>query len=114
MMGFRDVTWLADDLAGVYLLYWSDELLYVGKSLHIASRVRTHKESKIIHFNRVLIQLCGRKKMDALEYKLITQFKPPYNKAGVKDPYVEVPADFDLEALGLIPKVQAPKFKFLQ
>lgn len=62
---------------GVYLLYRGDEVVYVGRSLNVSSRVPQHQVDK--EFDRAQALPCDPEELDTLEALLIYAFEPQYN-----------------------------------
>lgn len=75
---------LNSSLVGIYFLFQDQELVYVGQSFSIYSRIGTHCADREKVFNRVAIILCDVSELDALETQYIFKFKPKFNK---KIPY---------------------------
>lgn len=75
----QDVTHWTRDICGVYFLYLNDELVYIGQSTHIPSRVRTHAKIGKIRFNKVMATYCLKEELNALEHRLLQQHKPREN-----------------------------------
>lgn len=74
----QDVTHYMRDICGVYLLYLNEEIVYIGKSTHVPSRIRVHAKGKI-RFNRVMVAYCLEAELDKLEHKLLQLHKPVEN-----------------------------------
>jgi len=64
-------------LCGVYFLIKDREIIYVGQSVNIASRIQTHSATKT--FDCYSYALCNREELNALETKYIMFFKPKLN-----------------------------------
>lgn len=65
----------------VYKLYKGDSVVYVGRTLQLSSRIKTHRSNK--DFDRVTYVTCDTKEdMNNLEGFLIQQLNPPLNKSG--------------------------------
>lgn len=102
MDGLCDMTHLAEDKCGVYLLCWNEIVVYVGKSTHLPSRLRTHRQQKKIKFNRILARFCLMREMNGIEFTLINKYQPKHNVRDMEyAPLIEV---LDLAALGLRPR----------
>lgn len=67
-------------LCGVYFLVSGDEVIYVGQSRDIASRVETHQRDK--DFDAVAYIECDPAELNAVESDYIAQFSPRLNKGG--------------------------------
>ena len=89
--GFFDVSHVLK--AGVYLLLWKGEIVYVGQSVKPCARIATHvvqrgksrkqswgsKALPAMKFDSVQIRPCMLGELDALEKELIERFQPKYN-----------------------------------
>lgn len=99
MDGFVDISFVVDKQCAVYILYLNQQLVYIGKTTNIIQRVRQHRAHGKIKFNRVLVQFCSKHELDGLEFTLISEHKPPYNKTRIgPKPSIKI----DLESLGFI------------
>lgn len=63
---------------GIYFLIKDSEIVYVGQSIHIHGRVKTHQKDK--EFDRVFFVGCTRDELNQLEAKYIRQFEPRLNR----------------------------------
>lgn len=64
----------------IYLLYKSDELVYIGDTTQLRKRIYQHKYNGIIDFDHVLyIPLESRIARKQLESSLIIQYRPKHN-----------------------------------
>lgn len=63
----------------VYALWDKDEIVYIGKSVRLQSRIDQHAGSskEFTHFS--FIELENEQEMDAVETKLIFELQPKYN-----------------------------------
>lgn len=87
------------DTCGVYFLVHQDEIVYVGQSLNIWSRIGTHVSSK--KFDRAAYIQVPREKLDLVESLYIHMLKPKLNGrigAGVVAPLAK---DELIKRLGL-------------
>lgn len=91
--GFFDVSRLLR--SGVYLLCWHGEVVYVGQSKKMLTRVYTHMNMylrkqrsgaflpripvKGIRFDEVLVQPCLASDLDRLEREMIVKYNPVFN-----------------------------------
>lgn len=71
--------------SGVYKLLHKHEIVYVGQSVDIGKRIRTHVNEKIIDFDRFSIIECSEEEMMSIETVLINKYNPVYNRV---DKYV--------------------------
>ena len=63
---------------GIYALMGEGELLYIGRSINIATRIENHKKDKI--FDSILSWGLPGEFQDYAERILLNAFKPPLNK----------------------------------
>jgi hypothetical protein len=64
---------------GIYFLFDGEDLVYVGQSNNVLSRVQTHA-AKSVQFDRYAVVECQLNELNELEGKYITQYKPKLNK----------------------------------
>lgn len=65
-------------LCGVYFLFAGDDLIYVGKSTNVESRVHSHTRSGVQFDSYALIE-CDESELADVETAYILRFKPPRN-----------------------------------
>ncbi len=96
--GFLDVGALLQ--AGIYILTWREEVVYVGQSKSLYSRIYSHRyywnkargkprrlstvpwmvdEVKAMKFDSVHIKSCAIGDLDRVERELIQKYNPRYN-----------------------------------
>ena len=91
--GFFDVSKILR--SGVYLLCWHGEVVYVGQSKKMLTRVYTHMNMylrkqrsgvflpripvKGIRFDEVLVHPCLASDLDRIEREMIAKYKPIFN-----------------------------------
>lgn len=90
--GFTDASTILR--AGVYALVYRSQVVYVGKSKNMLTRVYTHKSMwsakrsrnapkwipiKGVLFDEVHIQPCSLELIDSLEQAMIARYRPKYN-----------------------------------
>ena len=63
--------------SGIYFLCEDNELLYIGQSVNVASRISTHHHSG--KFNRVIFMAWPPDDLDNVEGALIRTLRPPLN-----------------------------------
>jgi excinuclease UvrABC nuclease subunit len=63
-------------VCGVYFLFKENELIYIGKSTNIYTRLGGHKDKK---FDRVTAVECDEANLGAIEYALIAAYQPKLN-----------------------------------
>lgn len=66
-----------DHLAGVYLLWLNDELVYVGQSINGTSRIMDHRKDKV--YNRYTWISVSLEELDDIERFFIKKYRPKYN-----------------------------------
>ncbi|CAB4126162.1 GIY-YIG nuclease superfamily [uncultured Caudovirales phage] len=66
--------------SGVYVLYDISDIIYVGKSVNVASRVKDHVREKRHLFDRVMVLPCAPEELDEFEGLLIRMLNPVKNR----------------------------------
>ena len=83
-------------MSGCYVLFWHDEIVYVGQSINLFARVNDHRngysrflrgkevsidkrQTRTIRFDHATLYFCPKEEMDGLERRLIAIHKPRYN-----------------------------------
>ncbi len=75
------------DVAGVYLLYHGGDVVYIGQSGNIRTRVLSH--SMLFPIDRIqIIEIPDKRERKILERQLIDQHRPFQNRVV---PFVDVP-----------------------
>lgn len=64
---------------GIYFLIQDDEIVYIGQSVHIPNRLKTHQGGEKV-FNKVFFVECSGNDLDELEKHYIRSFTPKLNK----------------------------------
>ena len=64
------------NVCGVYFLIKDSEIVYIGQSINIASRITQHRDKE---FDSVSYVACHRSELDILESLYILAYKPPLN-----------------------------------
>lgn len=64
---------------GVYFLILDGEIVYVGQSVCVWVRVRTHQNEGRIKFNRMAYVKCEKEKLNVLESLYIHCYQPKHN-----------------------------------
>lgn len=64
-------------LCGIYFLINQNDVVYIGQSVNIHSRIAQHKNNK--KFDKFSYIECGKPELSHLEVKYIKKFKPKYN-----------------------------------
>jgi len=71
-----DITKPLEMTCGVYLLYRSGSLIYIGQSMNVYARVTQHRDKA---FDKVMFIPCKREVLDVVESVLITTLRPELN-----------------------------------
>lgn len=71
---------LFSNRVGVYLLIDSGDVVYVGQSRNLASRVSSHIQSEEKDFDSVEFHECSEDELPEIEAMLIAMMKPKYNR----------------------------------
>lgn len=86
-----------ESLSGVYFLIDDqDEVVYVGQSVNVFSRIAAHAQTK--DFRCVSYIPCSLSQLDALESHYINKFKPKLNARHKNGDVIAPIHNFDLEA----------------
>jgi len=75
--GLQDITDVLDLRSGIYFLFLNDDVVYVGQSIKVSSRIHEHVYVK--DFNRVLFMKWPKSDLDRIEGALIRDIKPKLN-----------------------------------
>lgn len=68
---------------GVYFLIKGDDIVYVGKSIDIHDRIKTHikdKDKPFDYYSYIVLNNYEEKELYILESKYILKYRPLYNK----------------------------------
>lgn len=68
-----------DEFCGVYFLIYRREVVYVGSSVHVLHRVRTHQRSEKGFFTHWAFVECEEQSLDAVERAYILALRPRLN-----------------------------------
>jgi predicted house-cleaning noncanonical NTP pyrophosphatase (MazG superfamily) len=71
------------DACGVYFLIKDDEIVYIGQSINIASRVASHKDKD---FDSMSFVACQKEELDILESLYILAYQPALNGSSAVGP----------------------------
>jgi len=74
-----------DQTCGIYFLLKDTEILYVGQSVCVFSRIRAHDNERRIKFDRIAWVECKKEHLDTLESLYIHLFKPVMNGSSGHD-----------------------------
>ncbi len=66
-------------ISGIYLLICNHEVVYIGQTLNVESRLKAHKIDKV--FDRYHFFKCDVDKLNFFEEELIDRFRPKYNRS---------------------------------
>lgn len=75
------------DITGVYFLIDNDEIVYVGQSLNVYSRISAHKKDK--DFDKVFVIKCQKEELTEIERYYILLLRPKHNKTHNPDKWAE-------------------------
>lgn len=101
------------ELAGVYIIYWQSEILYVGEALNInrrhignshqvgwdTARMKIRERQQFVAYYLCNQPLNVGAWLKTYETKLIEILKPSLNKRVVKKGLLEVPSNFTVQLL---------------
>jgi excinuclease UvrABC nuclease subunit len=74
----------ARSLVGVYFLFSHEEIVYVGKSIDILARIRTHAgKGPEWGLSGFAFVECKPDQLSNLEQRYIYKYRPKFNKIGV-------------------------------
>lgn len=81
---------LFEDKVGVYFLYKDDDIVYIGQSINIGNRIRSHKRGKggykkFTHYSYLPLKTEDLNNTEAI---LIYNFLPIHNKVMHKNDFV--------------------------
>lgn len=66
--------------SGIYFMYMDEELVYIGQSINISSRIINHYRENTKVFNKVFFIKVDADSLLSVERDLIKKFNPKYNK----------------------------------
>jgi len=91
------------NIHGVYILYLDKNIIYIGDSINIGSRLKAHIFSNSSSKKEVtkvdIIRFKDDENSLEVEAQLITEFKPKYNKSNGNARYFSLPKNFDVDEL---------------
>ena len=77
-----------EEICGVYFLLHMGEVVYIGQSVNVRTRVSAHQknygEKKPMKFDDVRVVRADHHDLDLLEMLFITKYRPRYNVIGNK------------------------------
>ena len=78
-----------ESLCGVYHIIRDGQVVYVGQTVNVFSRISTWRSGKFSdeHFDAVEFFPCEIEELNDLEESHIRQLQPPLNAQGVTSPY---------------------------
>ena len=91
----------------VYFLIDNDDVVYVGQSRSLASRIETHQKNKI--FNRSVYLPCPEENLNDVESSLIRKLRPKYNLSQVSGALLDVHKN-SLNKIGMSEGEQSESF----
>lgn len=68
-----------DYVCGIYFLLSNDEIVYVGQSQSVLTRIAAHHQAKEKVFNRIFVIECKPVELNHLEALYIDKYKPRHN-----------------------------------
>ena len=71
---------IPERIAGIYLLYYEREIVYVGQSVNLITRIRSHADEGRKNFDAVGIIRVPLEYLDDVETAFIRVFEPRYNR----------------------------------
>lgn len=69
-------------ICGVYFLFEKDDIVYIGQSKNILTRINYHKQFKWDRFS--FVEMKEGRRLRELEHKYISALKPKHNKKSNK------------------------------
>lgn len=94
---------IPEDRGGCYLLRHMGEVVYVGQSSDVLSRMEGHKDKV---FDSVEMVWCGKGERDDREKALIQEFKPKYNSHFLKTlPKYTANRQVKTKSISILPEV---------
>lgn len=102
--------------SAVYLLLWKGQVVYVGQSVAVYSRIADHRSAmnralrrkrqsinngsiRLVLFDKVLVRFCSQADLDRLEFEYIQRYDPPGNVQLKREEIYDT--NIDLAALGI-------------
>ncbi len=90
-------------VGGIYFLCSKKELVYIGVSCNIGSRLMSHfwsskRKEDVVRVG--FIRYKSEVSIEAIEAELIRFFRPKYNKANGHYGYCDLPKDFNIKEMG--------------
>ena len=67
--------------SGIYYLIRNQRIVYIGQSVDMDARIKTHKQEGVKVFDKVIKRPCAIDELDEREARAILKCKPEYNKA---------------------------------
>lgn len=75
------------DRPGIYFLWRGPELLYVGQSIHVETRLREHSGRGLIPWTRHTVMRAEIGQLERIERDYIRAYRPPHNTAWRQQPF---------------------------
>jgi hypothetical protein len=70
---------ISDPCCGIYFLMQGESVVYVGQSVDIGARIRSHENEAVKRFDKVFYLPCSEEALDSKENFFIGLYKPRYN-----------------------------------
>jgi len=80
LKGFTNVYEPEMKYCGIYFLYDDKEIVYIGQSINVESRIQSHLQDGKKHFNKAYFIPFRRTKLDGAEEAFVRMFRPKYNR----------------------------------
>lgn len=71
---------LYESVCGVYFLLQDEDIVYVGQSINVLTRLAEHFRASLKQFNRVFVIECKAAELNHLEAMYIDKFRPKFNE----------------------------------
>lgn len=78
-LGFKDLSYLTNP--GIYVLCLNKEVVYVGQTINIFSRLGAGPDHRARPYDKVYFVRCNMDELDRLEALMILKFKPKEGNA---------------------------------
>lgn len=73
-------------VTGIYFLFLDDELVYIGKSVNVISRIGGHLSDPLKTFTHFTFVPVPLERLAKEELRLIRRFRPRLNRSGINEP----------------------------
>lgn len=75
------------DRPGIYFLWRGPELLYVGQSIHVETRLADHRRHGFVQWERYTAMRAETRQLEQIERDYIRAYGPPYNTRWRQQPF---------------------------